>query len=43
VSVAVQTGIGGPDAFSHLPAPRRPDLSLPGVAELLGLLEAAEA
>jgi HAD superfamily hydrolase (TIGR01450 family) len=42
-SVAVETGIGGPDAFSHLPASRRPDLSLPGVAELLGLLEAAEA
>jgi ribonucleotide monophosphatase NagD (HAD superfamily) len=34
LAVAVHTGIAGADVFAALPPARRPQLSLPGVAEL---------
>jgi HAD superfamily hydrolase (TIGR01450 family) len=37
LAVAVDTGLGGPDSYDHLPPPRRPQLHLRGVDELLGL------
>jgi 4-nitrophenyl phosphatase len=37
LAVAVDTGLGGPDAYDHLPPRRRPQLHLRGVDELLGL------
>ena len=37
LAVAVDTGLGGPDAYGHLPPRRRPQLHLRGVDELLGL------
>jgi NagD protein len=37
LAVAVDTGLGGPDAYDHLPPRRRPQLHLRGVGELLGL------
>ena len=36
LAVAVDTGLGGPDAYDHLPPRRRPQLHLRGVDELLG-------
>ena len=41
LAVAVDTGLGGPDAYDHLPQARRPQLHLPGVAELLALCREA--
>jgi ribonucleotide monophosphatase NagD (HAD superfamily) len=38
LAIAVDTGLGGPDAYDHLPAPKRPHLRLRGVDELLSLL-----
>ena len=35
VAVAVDTGLGGPDAYDHLPTRRWPELHLRGVDELL--------
>jgi NagD protein len=37
LAVAVDTGLGGPDAYDHLPPQRRPQLHLGGVDELLAL------
>ncbi len=37
LAVAVDTGLGGPDAYDHLPPGRRPQLHLRGVDELLAL------
>ena len=37
LAVAVDTGLGGPDAYEHLPPRRRPQLHLRGVDELLAL------
>jgi 4-nitrophenyl phosphatase len=37
LAVAVDTGLGGPGAYDHLPPRRRPQLHLRGVDELLGL------
>jgi len=37
LAAAVDTGLGGPDAYDHLPPRRRPQLHLRGVDELLGL------
>ena len=37
LAVAVDTGLGGPDAYDHLPPRRRPQLHLRGVDELLAL------
>ncbi len=37
LGVAVDTGLGGPDAYDHLPPGRRPQLHLRGVDELLEL------
>lgn len=37
LAVAVNTGIGAPDAFAHLPPARRPHLTVHGVDELLSL------
>ena len=37
LAVAVDTGLGGPDAYDHLPTRRRPELHLRGVDELLEL------
>jgi len=38
LAIAVDTGLGGPDAYDHLPAHRRPHLRLRGVDELLSLV-----
>jgi NagD protein len=40
LAVAVDTGLGGPDAYDHLPPGRRPQLHLRGVDELLTLCRA---
>jgi 4-nitrophenyl phosphatase len=37
LAVAVDTGLGGPDAYDHLPSHRQPHLHLGGVDELLDL------
>ena len=37
LAVAVDTGLGGPDAYDHLPPRRRPQLHLRGVDKLLAL------
>ena len=37
LAVAVQTGLGGPDAYDRLPPAKRPHLHLRGVEELLAL------
>ena len=37
LAVAVDTGLGGPDSYDHLPLRRRPQLHLRGVDELLAL------
>jgi 4-nitrophenyl phosphatase len=39
LAVAVDTGLGGPDAYDHLPPHRQPDLHLGGIDELLALCE----
>ena len=39
LAVAVDTGLGGPDAYDHLPPRRRPQLHLRGVDELLALCQ----
>jgi 4-nitrophenyl phosphatase len=41
LAVAVATGIGAADAFAHLPAGRRPHVSVAGVDALLALYEHA--
>jgi HAD superfamily hydrolase (TIGR01450 family) len=41
LAIAVDTGLGDADSFAHLPAARRPHISLPGVAELLPLCRRA--
>jgi 4-nitrophenyl phosphatase len=41
LAVAVDTGLGGPDAYDHLPPRRRPQLHLRGVGELLALCREA--
>jgi 4-nitrophenyl phosphatase len=38
LAIAVDTGLGGPDAYDHLPAGKRPHLRLRGVDELLSLV-----
>lgn len=38
LAIAVGTGLGGADAYDHLPAERRPHLLLRGIDELLALL-----
>jgi NagD protein len=38
LAIAVDTGLGGPDAYDHLPEARRPHLRLRGVDELLELV-----
>ena len=38
LAIAVGTGLGGADAYDHLPAERRPHLHLRGADELLALL-----
>ena len=35
LAVAVGTGLGGPDAYDHLPPRRQPHLHLRGIDELL--------
>jgi 4-nitrophenyl phosphatase len=40
LAVAVDTGLGGPGAYDHLPPRRRPQLHLRGVDELLALCRA---
>jgi len=37
LAIAVDTGLGGPDAYDHLPPSRQPQLHLRGVDELLAL------
>jgi 4-nitrophenyl phosphatase len=37
LAVAVDTGLGGPDSYDHLPPRRRPQLHVRGVDELLAL------
>ena len=39
LAVAVDTGLGGPDSYDHLPLRRRPQLHLRGVDELLALCQ----
>jgi len=39
LAVAVDTGLGGPDAYDHLPARRRPQLHLRGIDELLAVCQ----
>ena len=39
LAVAVDTGLGGPDSYDHLPPRRRPQLHLRGVDELLALCQ----
>jgi len=41
LAVAVGTGLGGPDAYDHLPVSRRPHLQVRGVDELLLILRRA--
>lgn len=41
LAIAVHTGLGKPDSFAHLPAERRPHITVPGVAELLELCDRA--
>jgi 4-nitrophenyl phosphatase len=41
LAVAVDTGLGGPDAYDHLPPRRRPQLHLQGVDQLLALCRGA--
>jgi 4-nitrophenyl phosphatase len=41
LAVAVSTGLGGPQAYQHLPPQRRPHLQLTGVDELLSVCRAA--
>jgi len=41
LGVAVDTGLGGPDAYDHLPPGRQPQLHLGGVDELLALCREA--
>jgi HAD superfamily hydrolase (TIGR01450 family) len=43
LAVAVDTGLGGPSAYDHLPPPRRPHLRLRGVDELLSILSEVKA
>ena len=38
LAIAVDTGLGGPDAYDHLPEGKRPHLQLRGVDELLELV-----
>jgi HAD superfamily hydrolase (TIGR01450 family) len=38
LAIAVDTGLGGPDAYDHLPDAKRPHLRLRGVDELLELV-----
>jgi 4-nitrophenyl phosphatase len=38
LAIAVDTGLGGPDAYDHLPEAKRPHLRLRGVDELLELV-----
>jgi HAD superfamily hydrolase (TIGR01450 family) len=37
LAIAVNTGLGDAEAFAHLPAARRPHITVPGVAELLAM------
>ena len=39
LAVAVQTGLGGPDAYDRLPPAKRPHLHVRGIDELLSLCE----
>jgi 4-nitrophenyl phosphatase len=39
LAVAVDTGLGGPDAYDHLPPGRQPHLHLRGIDELLSLCQ----
>ncbi len=41
LAIAVDTGLGGPDAYDHLSAHKRPHLRLRGVDELLALVSGA--
>jgi NagD protein len=41
LAIAVNTGLGSADSFAHLPAARRPHISVAGVEELLGLCQRA--
>jgi NagD protein len=41
LAIAVHTGLGGEDSFAHLPAARRPHISVAGLKELLGLCQRA--
>jgi HAD superfamily hydrolase (TIGR01450 family) len=41
LAIAVHTGLGGADSFAHLPAARRPHISVTGLKELLGLCRRA--
>lgn len=43
LAIAVNTGLGGADAFAHLPEARWPHLTVHGVDELLRLLRSPEA
>jgi ribonucleotide monophosphatase NagD (HAD superfamily) len=38
LAIAVETGLGGPDAYDHLPADKRPHLRLHGIDDLLSLI-----
>jgi 4-nitrophenyl phosphatase len=38
LAIAVDTGLGRPDSYDHLPAPKRPHLRLRGLDELLSLV-----
>jgi NagD protein len=42
LAIAVGTGLGGPEAYDHLPLARRPHLHLRGVDELLSLCRAQD-
>jgi 4-nitrophenyl phosphatase len=43
LAIAVDTGLGGPDAYDHLPEGKRPHLRLRGVEELLELVTKGSA
>jgi len=43
LAIAVNTGLGNADSFAHLPAARRPHISVAGLEELLGLCRRAAA
>jgi 4-nitrophenyl phosphatase len=43
LAIAVDTGLGGPDAYDHLPEGKRPHLRLRGVDELLELVTKGSA